>query len=65
MKWTKKLPNKPGLYWYKSESSQGDRILRVVKYGNDDNLYAYDEEYNFVIGDDDKTERWCYIIHPK
>lgn len=63
MKWTKKKPNKKGYYWYKSDLTEGNEILRVRPH--DGGFFADNDEFQFGIDDSDDSEWWCYIPEPK
>ena len=60
MKWTKKLPNKRGYYWYKDETMEEPVVLYVKEHNG--GWFAQDEEYCFVVEKD--RSNWCYIPEP-
>lgn len=63
MKWSKKLPNKPGYYWFYDCNLDEIRVLMVESYEN--GFYATDTEYGFDVKQGDKKDKWCYIPRPK
>ena len=61
LKWTKKLPNKPGFYWYTDGGEETPCILRVTK--DNGRFWAQDEEFCFGIDKSD-GEFWCFVPEP-
>ena len=49
MKFTHKLPTKPGYYWWTNFGEHSPVILRVSKRYSDSKLYAYNEEFAFEV----------------
>jgi hypothetical protein len=51
MKFTHKLPKKPGFYWFTNFGEHTPTVLRVTKDHNSGKLYASDEEFSFEVED--------------
>ena len=78
MKFTHKLPTKPGFYWWTNFGEHTPTILRVGRCSVSRKLYAFDEEFHFEVkkakfDKDPETKRdghyygeemWCEIPVP-
>jgi hypothetical protein len=80
MKFTPKIPNKTGYYWYCNFGEHTPTILRVTKDYSSRKLWASDEEFSFPVKKEKKRkldegeelidgyahgeELWCYIECP-
>ena len=78
LKFTHKLPTKPGFYWWTNFGEHTPVVLEVRKYAGTDKLFASNEEFSFEVtkavfekDEELKTdghyygeEMWCEIPVP-
>lgn len=65
LKWTYKLPNKKGYYWWIDDTMDIPEIL-YVKLCEDTvppYMFASNIEYDFIITKNN-SQKWCYIPEP-
>lgn len=78
LKFTHKLPERPGFYWWTNFGEHTPTIVEVKKHHGSDKLYAFNEEFSFGVEKEkfDKDpdtlrdghyygeEMWCEIPVP-